>query len=120
MNARQHITALLKEWLDMTHRESHAIQMGRWSELARIQKAKAALQRPLTNAIERWKTESPAEAASHPFRDEVSRLLALEANNGELLAVRKREVREKTLLIEQALDDLRRLRSSYAQTSEAA
>ena len=120
MNARQRITTLLKEWLEMTHRESHVIQFGRWSELARIQKAKAALQQPLTEAIEQWKTESPAESASHPFRDEVSRLLALEANNGRLLAMRKREVREKELLLEQALDDLRRLRSACAQTPEPA
>ena len=118
MNARQRITTLLKEWLEMTHREFHVIQVGRWSELARIQKAKAALQLPLNDAIEQWKCESPAEAASHPFRDEVSRLLALESQNSELLALRKREVREKTLLLEQALDDLHR--SSYAPTSEAA
>jgi outer membrane PBP1 activator LpoA protein len=113
MKARQIITTLLKEWLELTHRESHAIQMGRWSELARIQAAKAALQAPLTEAIERWKNENPAEAAGHPFRDEVNRLLALEAHNGELVAVRKREVREKILLLEQALDDLCRFQSSY-------
>jgi outer membrane PBP1 activator LpoA protein len=120
MKTRQRITKLLNEWLELTHRESHAIQFGRWSELTRIQKAKAALQLPLTEAIEQWKTESPAEAASNPFRAEVTRLLALEANNGELLAVRKREVREKILLLEQALDDLRRLHASYAQSSAAA
>ena len=118
MNARQRITTLLNEWLEMTHHESRVIQAGRWSELARIQKAKAALQLPLTDAIEQWQAENPAEAASHPFRDEVSRLLALEASNGKLIAERKREVREKALLLEQALDDLRRLRSSYAQASE--
>ena len=104
----------------MTHRESHAIRVGRWLELAGIQKAKAALQQPLTNAIEQWKIENRADNTSHPFRDEVSRLLDLEARNSELLAMRKREVREKILLLEQALYDLRRVRSSYAQTSEAA
>lgn len=120
MNARQRITLLLKEWLDMTRRESHAIQMGRWSELDRIQKAKASLQQPLADAIEQWKTENPTEAALNPFRDEISRLLALESRNSELLAVRKREVREKMLLLEQALYDLRHLRSAFAPTSEAA
>jgi outer membrane PBP1 activator LpoA protein len=119
MNARQRITTLLKEWLEMTQRESHAIQVARWSELARIQKAKAVLQRPLTDAIEQWKTENPEEAASNPFRDGVSSLLALESHNSELLAVRKRKVREKILLLEQALYDLRRLRSC-APTPEAA
>jgi hypothetical protein len=118
MNARHRITLLLQEWLEMTHRESHVIQIGRWSELGAIQKAKAALQAPLSEAIEQWKAESPAEAASHPFREEVSRLLALEADNAELLAVRKRAVREKTLLLEQALDDLCRLRSACARTPE--
>jgi outer membrane PBP1 activator LpoA protein len=118
MNARQRITDLLKEWLDMTHRESHVIQLGRWSELARIQQAKAALQAPLAEAIDQWKAENPAEAASHPFRDEVGRLLALEASNGELLAVRKREVREKELLLEQALDELCRLRTACARAPE--
>jgi len=119
MNARQRITTLLKEWLEITQRESHAIQVARWSELARIQQTKAALQKPLNDAIEQWKAENPAEALSNPFRDEVNRLLALESRNSELLAVRKREVREKMLLLEQALYDLRRLHSC-AEAAEAA
>ncbi len=117
MNARQRITGLLKEWLLLTHRESHAIQLGRWSELSEIQDAKAALRQPLANAIAQWKTENPADGDWHPFRDEVNRLLALESHNSELLALRKREVREKILLLEQALYDLRRL---CPQTTEAA
>jgi outer membrane PBP1 activator LpoA protein len=120
MNAYSRITTLLKEWLEMTHSESHAIQVGRWSELAKIQQAKTALQQPLADAIEQWKIENPAEAATHPFRDEVNRLLDLESRNSELLAVRKREVREKMLLLEQALYDVRRLCTSYAQTPEPA
>jgi outer membrane PBP1 activator LpoA protein len=120
MNASHRITTLLQEWLEMTHRESHAIQFGRWSDLAAIQKAKATLQMPLTEAIEKWQTENPAESALHPFRGEVSRLLALEANNAKLIAVRKREVREKALLLEQALDDLCRLRTACARTPEPA
>jgi hypothetical protein len=120
MKARHRITLLLKEWLEMTRRESHAIQMGRWAELARIQKAKAALQEPLTAAIEQWKAENPAEAAANPFGGDIGNLLVLESRNSELLAVRKREVREKMLLLEQALYDLRHVRSAYTQTSEVA
>jgi outer membrane PBP1 activator LpoA protein len=120
MNSRHRITTLLKEWLEMTRLESHAIQMGRWSELARIQKAKTALQQPLTDALDQWKTENPEEAATNLFRDDISRLIALESHNSELLAVRKREVREKMLLLEQALYELRRLRSACAQTPEVA
>jgi len=120
MNVRQRIILLLKEWLEMTRREFHAIQVGRWSELARIQKSKGALQQPLTEAIEQWKIENPVEAMTNPFRSQVNSLLALESHNSELLAVRKREVREKLLLLEQALYDLRHVRSAYSPTSEAA
>jgi len=120
MNARQRITLLLKEWLDMTRHECHAIQMDRWSELNKIQKAKTALQQPLDEAIEQWKAENPTEAALNPFRHEISRLIALESRNSELLAVRKREVREKMLLLEQALYDLRHARSACTLTPEAA
>jgi outer membrane PBP1 activator LpoA protein len=106
MKARQRITMLLKEWLEITHFEAQAIQTARWSALARIQKGKAALQKPLTEAIEQWKSENAEESALNPFRDSVNRLLTLESHNSGLLAVRKREVREKMLLLEQALDDL--------------
>jgi outer membrane PBP1 activator LpoA protein len=119
MKARQRITSLLNEWLALTHRESHAIQMGRWTELGRVQKAKAELQGPLADAIEQWRAENPGEAAANPFRDDMDRLMALEAHNGELLAVRKREVREKILLLEQSLDSLRRLHSEYGRPQPA-
>jgi hypothetical protein len=120
MNAGQRITTILKEWLQLTRLESHAIKVGRWSELTRIQKVKTALQQPLIDAVEEWKTKNPAEATSNPFRHEISRLFDLESHDGELLAVRKREVREKILLLEQALSDLRHLRSSCAQATETA
>ena len=120
MNARQRITTLLKEWLELTHLECHAIQVGRWSDLSRIQKNKTMLEPPLNAAIEQWKIENPEEAISNPFGYEVSRLLDLESSKSELLAVRKREVREKMLLLEQALYDLRHSRSPCAATSEAA
>jgi outer membrane PBP1 activator LpoA protein len=120
MNSRQRITTLLKEWLELTQLECHALQVDRWSDVSRIQKSKAALQEPLTAAIEQWKAESPVEAGSNPCHYEINRLLDLESRNSELLAVRKREVREKMHLLEQALYDLRNTRSRFAQTSEAA
>jgi outer membrane PBP1 activator LpoA protein len=107
MNARQRIAGILKEWLVLTQRESHAIQVGHWSELAEIQKKKAGLQPPLTDVLEQWKVENPLEASSCSFSGEIDRLLALESNSSELLAVRKRDIREKILLLEQALFNLR-------------
>jgi outer membrane PBP1 activator LpoA protein len=112
MNPRQRINTLLKEWLDMTHIEAQAVQAGRWSALSRVEKAKAALEKPLNDAIEQWKTEKPEEAAATPCPEEIHRMIAMESHQSRLLAVRKRQVREKMLLVEQALFDLHHLHSS--------
>jgi hypothetical protein len=118
MTARQHIASLLKEWLELTKLESHAIQIGRWTELAKIEKAKAGLEQPLLDAIEKWNLEPRHDGAANIFRVDIKQLLELESSQSKLLAVRKREVREKKLLLEQALEDLRYVRS--ALKSEAA
>lgn len=114
MNPRQRIAAILKEWLEMTHAESQAIQGGDWPTLSRVQDAKFGLRSPLGQAMEQWRAQSPAEAAAQPFRAEVNHLLALETQNGNFLAARKRKAEEKKQLLEQALFNLRRVRSSYA------
>jgi hypothetical protein len=115
MNHRQHIAAILKQWLEMTHAESQAIRSGDLAELRKVQAAKAELKPPLGAAIEKWRAENPAEAAANPFRGEVAELLALETQNGHILAARKHRVREKKRLLEQALFNLRRVRSSYTK-----
>jgi hypothetical protein len=120
MDSSHPIAVLLREWLELTRSESHAIQFGRWNEVAQIQKSKSTLQKPLISAIEQWKAGNPSEAATNPFHVEVSRLLELEARTSELLAVRKREVREKILLLEQALYDLRRNVPARAAASQVA
>jgi len=51
-----------EEWLVLTQRESHAIQVGHWSELAEIQKKKAGLQPPLTDVLEQWKVENSSRS----------------------------------------------------------
>ncbi len=118
MKARHQITLLLKQWLQLTRDESHSVQIGRWSELSKIQQAKNLLQEPLTEALDRWKHESPEESDQNLVGHEIACLRELEAQQSKLLAVRKREVREKILLLEQALDDLCRFRP--AQASKAA
>jgi len=115
MDHRQHIAAVLKQWLEMTHAESHAIQSGNWAELRKIQASKAALRPPLGQAIEQWRAANPAEAAANPFRAEVADLLSLEAQNGNVLAARKHRAQAKKRLLEQALFNLRRVRSSYTK-----
>ena len=120
MKARQNIASLLKNWLELTQHECRAIQVGRWQDLPRIQRSKLVLQQPLAEAIDRWKIENPEEAEVNPVRYAVTRLLELESRTSELLAVRKREVREKILLLEQALYDIRNFRPACAQASRAA
>jgi hypothetical protein len=119
MKARHQITLLLKQWLQLTHKESHSLQLGRSSELAKIQRAKDLLQQPLTEALEHWKLEEPQGGARNLIRHEINRLRDLESQHSDLLAVRKREVREKILLLEQSLHDLA-FHSGCAETSKAA
>ena len=119
MESRQHIAAILKQWLEMTHAEGHAIQAGNWAALRKIQSSKAELRAPLGQAVEQWRVENPAEAAANPFREEVSQLLALETHNGNILAARKHRAHEKKRLLEQALFNLRRVRSSYTMPERA-
>jgi hypothetical protein len=116
MDRRQHIGAILKQWLEMTHAESQAIQTGDWRALRNIHAAKAELRLPLGQAVEQWREENPAEAAANPFRAEVTQLLALETQNSSLLAARKQRAHQKKRLLEQALFNLRRVRSSYTNS----
>jgi hypothetical protein len=119
MKARHQITMILKQWLQLTHHESRSIQVNRWSDLAKIQRAKDLLQQPLSDALVQWRIDEPSEPAWNLIGHEIGRLRDLEAQQSELLAVRRREVREKILLLEQALFDLCRFRPT-TQKSEAA
>ena len=114
MDPRQQIAAILKQWLEKTCAEGQAIQSGDFSALRAIQDSKAELRAPLGEAVCRWRAQSPEEANAHPFRAEVTQLLALETHHS------KRKAREKQLLLEQALFNLRRVRSSYAQPPDTA
>ncbi|HEX4121930.1 MAG TPA: hypothetical protein VH619_15015 [Verrucomicrobiae bacterium] len=114
MDPRQHIAAILKRWLEMTHAENQAIQAAAWPALRQTQEDKAKLRATLAQAMEKWNTANPGDAKTQPFRNEVAQLLALETRNSDLLAARKRQAAEKKVLLEQALYNLRRVRSSYA------
>jgi len=119
MDPRQRIAAILKEWLQKTQAEAEAIQASDWAALRKIQSAKAELRPPLGQAVEEWRVRHPAEATANPFRSEVSQLLALETQNGNILAARKHRAQEKKRLLEQALFNLRRVRSTYAKPARA-
>ena len=115
MEPRQRIAAILKQWLEKTHAEGEAIHAADLTALGKIQESKAELRAPLAEAIAQWRAKNPDEADTHPFHDEVNQLLALETHHSELLAARKRRAQEKKVLLEQALFNLRRVRTSYVQ-----
>jgi hypothetical protein len=115
MDQRQRIATILKQWLEMTHAESQAIRSSDWAALRNVQAGKSALRQPLSEAVEQWRAQDPAEAASDPFRAEVAQLLALETQNGNFLAARKQRAHQKKRLLEQALFNLRRVRSTYVK-----
>jgi hypothetical protein len=115
MEPRQRVAAMLKEWLERTQAETQAIRSGDLAALRTIQAAKAELRLPLGQAVEQWRAQNPAEAAANPFLSEVSRLLALATQNGNMLAARQHRARDKKRMLEQALFNLRRVRSSYAK-----
>jgi len=119
MDARQRVATILKQWLDLTLAEAETIRTNDWPSLKRVQTAKAELRLPLGQAVEQWRTENPAEAAANPFRAEVSQLLSLETKLGNILVARKHRAQEKKKLLEQALFNLRRVRSTYAAPGRA-
>ncbi len=112
---------LLRQWLQFSRAESAAILAAAWPKLRQIQSAKAALRQPLDEAFRQWQSTGPAATASaaarRPFRAQVARLIALEAGNAQLLAVRRDQAREKLLRLERAGRNLRNLRRSYAPPS---
>jgi hypothetical protein len=114
MEHRSRIAAILKQWQEMTRAETAAIQAGDWAALRKVQETKAQLRLPLGEAVEQWRSHNSSEAAANPFRDEVNQLLALETQNGNMIVARKHRAQEKKRLLEQALFNLRRVRSSYA------
>jgi hypothetical protein len=121
MTPPDQMALLLRQWLDLSRAESAAILAAAWPKLRQIQSGKAALRQPLDEAFRQWKSTDPAVAASaaarRPFRAQVARLIALEAGNAQLLAVRRDQAREKLLRLERAGRNLRKLRRSYAPPS---
>lgn len=118
MNAGDLISRYLDRWRQLTQLESQAIQRADWPELADLQTAKAALQRPLRAALDQWNARNRIAGAveeSEPFfRKTADRLMEMETQNVELLAARKQAVLERKRAIEQAARNLRLVRDSYA------
>jgi hypothetical protein len=123
MNAQQDIEKFLGQWLELTEAEAGAIQSSKWGKVREIQTGKAALQRSLTAARERWLAENLgmlAPAAEHPLRMEVARLVSLENRNADLLTAQMRRAQAEKESRAEALRNLRRLERSYGRRMDKA
>lgn len=109
MSARQELAGLLEQWHQLSQDEGAAIEAANWAKVAEIQAAKARLQ----PAITRQKTLFTG--ANNPFTMQLGRLLSLEARNSELLATQLRRAVTEKAGLDQAQQNLRRLRHSYVQ-----
>jgi len=124
MSAQEQLARLLQQWQQMTRAESEAIQAAAWPRLQAIQSDKARLQRPLSEAMRQWKAQessAPRGALSDkPFRAAVSRLIALEEHNAQLVAARRQKARAQQLHLGRAARNLHRIKKSYAPAAPVA
>lgn len=108
MSEQDHaLPGLLAQWLELTKQEGDAIRAGQWTEVARHQQDKQALQ-PAISQVD------PNVRSASRFRAAVSELMALERANSELLGERICHTRRMRDEAEQSSRNLRRVRQSYA------
>jgi hypothetical protein len=124
MSAPADMARLLQQWRQMTRAETEAIHTDAWPKLQEIQSRKTQLQTSLNEALANWRAQQSSEyrtgVVDLPFRAEISRLIAMEGHNAQLVAVRRQKARERKLQLERASRNLGKVRHSYApQTSGA-
>jgi hypothetical protein len=124
MNTPNEMAGILEQWTRLTQAEGTAIQAAAWPALKQIQSQKAGLRKAFSQAAAKFSQEEaaagPGGPASKPFRVEVSRLLALVARNGAVLAAQLSRARSRQELLDQANRNLRRIQSSYVRPQRAA
>ncbi len=120
MNHRQHIAESLREYLGLTQAEHRAIRLGDWTALRTVQNSRTELRLRLGRHVAQWRAENPAEAASKPFANEISELIAMQTRNANMLIARRHRLQERKRHIEQARFNLRRVQSSYAAQQKLA
>ncbi len=114
MSARQDISKLLDQWLQLTQAEGGAIQAASWTKVKKIQADKARVQKSLAEAQGEWARQNPgAPPAANPFRADLARLISMETRNAELLAAQIRRAEAERISLDHAYRNLRRIQKSY-------
>ncbi|MGD1085889.1 MAG: hypothetical protein ABSA47_14225 [Verrucomicrobiota bacterium] len=124
MSTEEQMARLLQQWHQMTRAESRAIQAAAWPRLRAIQSDKARLRQPLSEAMKQWKAQESSAPrgvlSGKPIRAAVSRLIALEERNAQLVAARRQKARDQRLHLERAARNLLRVKKSYAPAAPVA
>jgi hypothetical protein len=122
MNTQEPLTSLLQRWLRLTRAESAAIRAEAWPTLSAIHADKARLRQPLAEAKRDWQVRRPLtfpQAQNHkPVRAAIGRLIALEQQNADLVALRQQKTKLQLAHLGSATRNLLKIKKSYA--SEAS
>jgi hypothetical protein len=118
MSTQEQMARLLRQWLQLTRAEAAAIRAGSWPKLQTIQSEKAQLREPLREARKAWRAQAGAARCSaeeeKPFRAAISRLVALEAQNAQLVTACQEKAHAQLLRLGRAARNLHRVKKSYA------
>jgi hypothetical protein len=117
MTARNEMAGILQHWLQLAQKEGEAIESGDWAAVIKIQARKTVLREKFTVAALQCAaldaTDASGQASSRPFRLEVARIVSLLTRNGEALAEKMRQARERQHSLEQGRQNLGRIQRSY-------
>lgn len=116
---RATLRALYDQWRDISEAEGIAISTGQWSQLESLQKSKQQLQTFIDSAKHDLRTAGQAcgQAArelEREFQSMIVELLALEAQNRQILDTRRNEATAEEHRLLQAVQTLHQIRGAYA------
>jgi len=124
MSAHHDLLAIYHEWRDWTLREGEAIRCGDWNRVHSCQNAKLELQDRIIRSTQTARTELARSGGDWAeieaqVRREVSSLIDLEHQNGEVLAQKRSEALAEQAELDRSSRQLRQLRS-YAPVVRSA
>lgn len=123
--AELELHGLYAQWNSLTQAEGGAIRAGAWSELARLQASKAALQPAIQRAHEALEHECAVQGEpdrnliEREFRPVVEKLVTLERQNLDQLNRMLEQAGAQRRELETAARTLRHVHQAYAQRRES-
>jgi hypothetical protein len=121
MTTTAELRSWLAEWRRLTDLESKAILSDNWQEVAEQQSRKAQLQKELGRALASTCTTPFTEVGTSwsmegKFDSAVSELIALERQNGDLLAAKSKRRQAELERLGMTIRDLQGVRRAYGSS----